>query len=284
MGTLTCFRFLVAYNGERFSGFQEQESVRTVEGEFKKALAAIVGVTPKITVAGRTDAGVHARGQVVSAELLTRLQPRQLMLALQTKLPNDMAVWRIDKMPLGFDARRQSVGKRYVYRIFQGLVADPFLRATSLHVREKLDLNAMQEAAKLFVGEHDFQSFRSSLCTAAHARRYLWHVQIEKKPSLIEIDIRGNAFCLNMVRIIVGTLIEIGKGRRTKDSIAQALAIGDRTRAGITAKACGLTLDEVYYPDALAHADIPPNAVFPRFPVTASVWKFANDAIEYGPT
>lgn len=260
-----------------------QNNGRTVEDEFKKALLAITGVAPKITVAGRTDAGVHARGQVVSAEFITRMSSRQLTLALQTKLPPDMSVWRIDKMPLGFDARRQSIGKRYVYRISQGLVADPFNRRTSLHVREPLDLSLMQQAAQHFLGEHDFSSFRSSLCTASHARRYVWCVDINQTNSLIEVEIRGNAFCLNMVRIMVGTLIEVGKGKRRPQSIADALLTHDRKLAGITAKACGLTLEEVYYPDDCAHAKIPARANFPRYPVTKEHWRFERADISYGP-
>lgn len=283
VGTLTCLRFMVSYIGTNFSGFQFQENARTVEGELKKALTAITHQAIKIHAAGRTDAGVHARGQVVSAEFYTKLLPRQMLLALSTHLPMDMAVWRVDQMPLGFDARRQSVGKRYIYRIYQGLVADPIYRKNSYHVRKTLDVEAMDSAAQSFIGEHDFASFRSSLCTSAHARRFLWNLRVKKLGSTIEIDIRGNAFCMNMVRIIAGTLIEVGKHARTHQETIAALKSSDRRLAGPTAPALGLTLEQVYYPDDLTDAQIPSGAVFPRYPVTKESWDYDANTIVYGP-
>ena len=273
-GTLASFRLHLAYLGSSFSGFQRQENARSVENELRNALAIVCGKNFRLEVAGRTDAGVHARGQVVSLSLVTRLLPRQLMLALAAYLPQDLAVCRIDKMPLGFDARTQSVGKRYVYRIHQGAVPDPFYRTTCYFVRQPLDISAMQDAAQLFVGEHDFASFRSSLCNSMHARRYVWQVKVTSAGSIIEIDIRGNAFCMNMVRIIAGTLIEVGKKKRNQESIVDALANPDRKRAGPTAPAHGLTLEQVYYPDDLSMANIPAGARFPRYPVTDKSWPF----------
>ncbi len=272
-GTRQSFRLHVAYVGTHFCGYQEQDNGRTVEGELKSALAKISRTDFELDAAGRTDAGVHARGQAVSLHLVTRLSPRQLMLALASHLPKDMSVWRIDQMGIGFDARRHSVGKRYVYRVQEGQVADPFVRDTAIFVRHELDVTAMQDAAQAFAGEHDFGSFRSSNCVAAHARRYLWQCTVTRS-GLIEIDIRGNAFCMNMVRIIAGTLIEVGKGKRSKQSILAALVNANRQSAGPTAPAHGLTLEEIYYPDDLSAAGIPPQANFPRFPVTKASWPF----------
>lgn len=281
-GELKCFRLWVSYLGKAFCGFQAQENGRTVEGELKDALFSITKQKLKIVAAGRTDAGVNAYGQVVSIEFSTRLTSKNLILALASKLPADLAVWRVDTMPLGFDARRQSIGKQYVYRIQQGLIADPFLCDRALHVRETLDVNLMQVAANFFIGEHDFSSFRASLCTALHARRYIWHVGLSKKGSLLEIDIRGNAFCLNMVRIMVGTLIEVGKKRRSPDSIKEALLKKDRQFAGVTAKPVGLSLEKIYYPDDLSKAGIPEGACFPRYPVSKESWGFDECDIIYG--
>lgn len=277
---LACFRLWVSYIGANFCGFQAQENGRTVQGELSKALKSITGLDIKIITAGRTDAGVSAKAQAVCIEFQTRLKSKSLLLALSTKLPSDMAVWRIDSMPLGFDARRQSVGKQYVYRIQEGMVADPFFRDRALHVREKLDLSLMKEAASFFIGDHDFSSFRSSACSAAHARRYIWRVNVDRKDSIIEIDVRGNAFCLNMVRIMVGTLIEVGKKRRSPESIKEALLTNDRRLSGVTAKPHGLSLETIYYPDDLSRAEIPLDAKFPRFPVTKESWPFEN--IFYG--
>jgi tRNA pseudouridine38-40 synthase len=156
------FRFHLAYRGDKFAGFQAQANARTVSQEFQHALFLITGEKPVLQCAGRTDAGVHAQGQIVSLELETKLTLRQLTLALATKTPADLCVWRIDKMPLGFDARRHSVGKQYIYRIYQGLVPDVHIGNRAWHIRGPLDLEAMQEAANYLVGEHDFESFRSS--------------------------------------------------------------------------------------------------------------------------
>lgn len=275
-----CFRMKLAYIGTKYSGFQMQANGRSVEGELTNALKRIVNSDVNIKAAGRTDAGVHAHGQIVSLHCKTHLSPRQLCFALTTKLPSDMAVVAIDEMPLGFNAQRHSVGKRYIYRIQQGIVADPFLHDRSLHVRHDLDESAMHEAAQAFVGEHDFSSFRSSHCTARHARRYVWHVSVEKRKNIIEVDVRGNAFCMNMVRIMVGSLIEIGQGRRPKNSIQLALETQNRRLAGITAKPHGLTLDRVYYPDDLRDAGIIEGAIFPRYPVPEELLQFFPKAGE----
>lgn len=280
---LTTFRFHVAYDGNLLNGFQSQANGRTVEDELKRALLAITGQNITLTGAGRTDAGVHARGQVVSCAFETRLEPRNLTLALATKLPHDVGVWRIDKMPQGFDARRQSIGKHYLYRLEQSLVPDIYWRNRAWHIKKALDVKAMEEAACFFIGENDFSSFRNSDCQAAHAVRYLWEVSIKKAAPLIEIHIKGNAFCLNMVRIMVGTLVEVGQGKRNVDDIKSILLARDRKMAGVTAKAHGLTLERIYYPDDLDGANIPNRAVFPRFPITPFSWPFASDDIEYGP-
>lgn len=277
------YRFLVSYRGTNFAGFQYQNEQRTVEGEFKKALASITQQDVHMQAAGRTDSGVHAHGQVISAQFFSRMTLRQLSLALATKLPHDMAVWRIDKMPGPFDARRQSIGKQYIYRIAQSLVVDPFLRDQVWHIRGQLDVESMAQAASLLLGEHDFQSFRSSLCGALHAVRYIWHIGIEKRGNLIEIDVRGNAFCLNMVRIIVGTLVDVGRKKIPAAEITTILLARDRRRAGLTAPAQGLNFSKVYYPDDLGDSLIPVHAKFPRYPFTKDSWPLDTTAILYGP-
>ena len=278
------FRFHLAYRGAHFAGFQAQANARTVSQEFQAALFSITKENPVIQCAGRTDSGVHAQGQVVSANLETKLALRQLTLGLATKTPPDLSVWRIDKFPLGFDARRHSVGKQYIYRIDQGLVPDVHMRDRAWHVRAQLDQNAMQRACEYLIGEHDFESFRGSLCSAAHAVRYIWHINISQIDQFLEIDIRGNAFCLNMVRIIVGTLVDVGRAKLKPEDIATILASKDRKKAGMTARAEGLTFARVYYPDDLSLALIPNHASFPRFPVSELSWPFDSNNIEYGPT
>jgi tRNA pseudouridine38-40 synthase len=262
------WRFWLAYNGTRYCGWQFQPDQLSVESVLQKALQDLTDQSVSLTVAGRTDAGVHARGQVVSCEFSSRFDEKKMVLALSSKLPADVAVWRADIMPAGFNAKRHSIGKRYVYRVYQNLAADPFSYQTHWHLRRQLDLQAMQAAAQYFVGEHDFESFRSAHCEAEHARRYLWAVSVDIKNNLIEIDVRGNAFCHNMVRIIVGTLVEVGLGRRAAASMAVILGEKNRNLSGRTAPARGLFLETVYYPDDLSTAGIPTAARFPRYPVT----------------
>lgn len=276
-------RLNIAYHGKKFSGFQAQENVRTVEQELKKAFFTIFRQNVSLRAAGRTDAGVHALNQVASVKLSTDLSLYRITRGLAAVLPRDLSIWRIDEMPLGFDARSQSIGKKYTYNIYQGLVPDPFLNETTLFLKAKLDVKRMQAAASLLIGEHDFESFRAKACTAIHARRFLWHVAVDQKKNLISIDVYGNAFCLNMVRIISGTLIEVGLGKREPSSIKDILLHKDRRSAGISAKPQGLTLACVYYPDDFRDSLIPNTARFPRFPPDEKTWPFSDDQIILGP-
>lgn len=266
------WRLVVAYRGAAFAGFAAQRGARTVQGELERALSALAGEPVRVRGAGRTDAGVHARGQVVSARFASRVPAEKMVLACNSQLADDLAVVRADQPFEVFDAKRFSVGKRYVYRVHTEAWHDPFAGATSWHVRKPLDVDAMAEAAAAFVGELDFESFRSQHCDAAHARRYLWMSEVRRAGHSIEYEVRGNAFCRHMVRCLAGTLVDVGRGRFAPADMTRVLAARDRTVAGVTAPAQGLTLEEVYYPDALAHAGIPEDARFPGFPVTAEDW------------
>jgi tRNA pseudouridine38-40 synthase len=139
-----------------------------------------------------------------------------------------------------------------------------------MHVREALDVDGMREAAKVFLGENDFESFRSTHCDARHARRYLWRSDISLDANLITFEVRGNAFCRHMVRCLAGTLVDVGRGRFSVADVSAIMAARDRTRAGVTAPPEGLTLEEVYYADTAQRADIPAGARFPGWPVVAS--------------
>ena len=277
------YRLWLAYHGGGFSGFQSQKNALTVQDSVQEALEKILGHGVVLTAAGRTDAGVHAQALAASFDLATKLTLRNLTLALATKLTKKVAVFRIDKFPLGFNARFHSIGKRYVYRIYQGLVPDPFLYETTLHVKKELCVKSMQEAANYLIGEHDFNSFRSQYCKAMHAIRYIWFLNISKQNNVIEIDIRGNAFCLNMNRIIVGTLIEAGLKKIKPIDVYDILMKKDRKYAKFTAKPHGLFLNQVYYPDNIQGAGISNNAVFPRYPITKDTWPFLQKDILYGP-
>lgn len=266
------WRFVLAYDGTAFMGWQRQAGARTVQAVLDAALSALAGAPVQCRAAGRTDAGVHARGQVVSAAFSSRVPPEKMVLALGSQLPDDVGVLRAEVMPEGFDAKACSVGKRYVYRVHNAPWNDPFRAHTSWHLRQPLDVDAMARAAPFFIGEQDFESFRSQHCDAAHARRYVWRSTVTAAEHLISFEIRGNAFCRHMVRCLAGTLVDVGRGRFSPDDIPRLLAVRDRTQSGVTAPPQGLTLEEVYYPDALAHAAIPVDARFPGFPVTKDDW------------
>jgi len=268
------WRFVVAYHGARFSGWQKQENTRTVQGTLEEALSTLAGEPVLCRAAGRTDAGVHARGQLVSARFESRVRPEKMVLACGSKLPDDMAVLQADIVADDFDARRDSIAKRYVYRLHNSNAWDPFEGSTRWFVRGDVDVEKMQREAQVLVGEHDFESFRSAQCDAAHARRYLWKVDVIDKRPLIEIEVRGNAFCRNMVRIIAGTLTDIGRGRREEGTMRHLLEVKNRLEAGITAPPEGLTLEHVYLPDEGVAAGIPEGAVFPGWPPTSPKPRF----------
>ncbi len=232
----------------------------------EEALTSLATEPVRVRAAGRTDSGVHARGQLVSATFSTRVPPEKMVLAAGSRLPEDVAVVNAAVVPDRFDARRDSIAKRYVYRVHNHPAKDPLHGDQRWHIRAALDVAAMRHAARALVGEHDFEAFRAADCQAAHARRYLWCVDVVDRAPLLEIDVRGNAFCKNQVRIIAGTLVDVGRGRLRAEDVAAILAARDRTLAGVTAPPCGLTLDEVYLAADAARAGIPPDARFPGWP------------------
>jgi len=261
------WRFVVAYHGARFSGWQKQAGARTVQGVLEEALFKLSGDVVTCRAAGRTDSGVHARGQLVSARFTTRVPPHKMVLACGSQLPDDVAVLRADVVDDDFDARRDSIAKRYIYRVHNHSAWDPFEGPLRWHVRGRnIDTGLMQREAQVLVGEHDFESFRSAQCDSAHARRFLWKVAVAEDGPLIAIEVRGNAFCRNMVRIIAGTLVDIGRGRLPPGTMQHLLDVKHRSHAGITAPPQGLTLEQVYLPEDGVAAGIPAGAVFPGWP------------------
>lgn len=264
------WKFVVAYHGARFQGWQKQADQRTVQGVLEAALEKLSGEAVHVQAAGRTDAGVHARGQLVSATITSRVRPEKMVLAMNAQLDEDVSVLSADVVKDGFDARRDSIAKRYVYRVHHAVAHDPFFGSIRWHVRGALDVAAMQRAAQDLVGDHDYESFRSVHCDARHARRYLWQVDVVDDGPELRIEVRGNAFCRNMVRIIAGTLVDVGRGRIARDAMPAILQAKKREAAGITAPAHGLTMEEVYLPEDAGRAGIPPDARFPGWPPSSS--------------
>jgi tRNA pseudouridine38-40 synthase len=268
---LRAFLLRVAYEGGGFAGWQVQDGQRTVQGALQAAVREVAGEDVFVRGAGRTDAGVHARAQAASLRFATRIPAPKLPMALNRFL-DDVAVVASEEVPLGLDAKRHSIGKRYAYRALTAGAPDVFRRRTHWQLKHDVDLDAMQAAAAHLVGEQDFESFRAAGCQAAHARRCLWRVDVSRDARAITIEVRGNAFCQHMVRIIAGTLIEVGRGRVAADAIPGILAARDRKAAGITAPAHGLTMEQVYFPSDAEDADIPDGWQWPGYPPRDDAW------------
>jgi tRNA pseudouridine38-40 synthase len=266
----------VAYDGTDFHGFayhrapKGEVAKRSVQGELEAALSRIYDQRMFIRSASRTDAGVHARGQVVAFDPPFVIPPRGLLLGLASRLPRDVIATAAWEQPehegVRIDPRRQNLGKHYRYRIRTGQLRDPLHDRFEWHFPRKLDLSVMQAAAGRFVGRFDFAGFRAADCQARNTIRRLRAVEVsavdlesespidlgrlEPTPARIVVDVRGDAFLKNMVRVIVGTLVAIGRGTFGPERIDEVLASGDRTRAGTTAPARGLELVEVLWPSS----------------------------------
>lgn len=245
-------RLLLEYDGSAYVGWQQQDNGPSIQGELGRAIAKITGEKPVLQVAGRTDAGVHAFGQVTSFRLVHRIPTDSLASALNSVLPRDITVHRADEVADEFDARHSAHSKRYRYRVYRAdqPAAHEYRRAW--HRRLPLDVAAMRRAATHLLGEQDFESFRSVHCDAVHARRNMVAIEITVNPrppsgEHIDLVFHANAYCRHMVRILSGTLVEVGMGKRTPDDIAVILAARDRRLAGVTAPPHGLTLLEVLY-------------------------------------
>lgn len=255
-------KLTLAYDGAPFVGWQRQPAGVSVQALVEEALAPLEGRTVAVIGAGRTDAGVHALGQVASCRVETRLDPERLRRALNARLPASVRVLCVEEAPAGFHARYWARAKTYAYRVLAGPVADPFLRALAWHVPQALDVGAMRAALAPLAGRHDFAAFQGAGSAVRDTVRTLLRVDLEETTweglfgdappapeaaRLLVWRLTGDGFLRHMVRNIVGTVVEVGLGRRQPGDMAALLAAGDRRRAGPTAPAHGLTLVSVEY-------------------------------------
>jgi tRNA pseudouridine38-40 synthase len=253
---MATFKLTLEYDGTDFAGWQTQApGQRTVQATLEAALAPLAVAAQaaeegrvRVVGAGRTDAGVHAEGQVASVSLETGLSAGELRRAVNAHLPRDVAVLRVETAPEGFHARFDARVKVYRYEVWNAPVRSPLRGRRSHHVREALDLAAMAQAGELLIGVHDFACFQAAGSGVVDTVRRVHRLSVRGGPGgLICFDVAGNGFLRHMVRNLVGTLLEVGRGRRPAGSMPELLASRERAAAGPTAPARGLTLVRVDY-------------------------------------
>lgn len=246
----------IEYDGTNFAGWQRQKEARTVQGEIENALEKLIGKRIEIAGTSRTDAGVHAMGQRASFTLDDGGIPTEnIVRALNDILAfdkmeglGDIRILKAEEMPEDFHARYSSKGKRYIYKIYNEKEKSPFRRTLFYQITDELDVKAMKDAAKYIVGTHDFKSFETSGSTVHETTvRTIYSLDISKEENLITISISGDGFLYNMVRIIVGTLVEVGLHKKDPKDLEEIINVKDRSAAGHTAPPQGLYLDEVFY-------------------------------------
>lgn len=249
-GSSRNIRLWIQFDGTEFHGWQQQGTLRTVQSVLADAIGTMIGERPVVQSSSRTDAGVHAMAMPVNFHCDKDLPLKAFWLGLNALLPPDLRVIRAEEVDTDFNARFEAVRKTYWYRVLSGRVALPLDRRNAWFVPEKsLDLGAMRTAARCLVGEHDFSSFRAALCDAASPVRRLYRLDIvAERPDLCRIEVEGSGFLRNMVRILAGTLVAVGRGRFPAEWVGEVLTARDRRLAGQTAPPHGLTLIEVMYP------------------------------------
>lgn len=247
------FKLLLQYDGTDFHGWQVQEGQRTVQGELERTLGLLEDADVKVIGSGRTDAGVHAEGQVANVRLNREFTPDQLRLAINGNSRRDVRVIKAEKASDEFHARFSAKAKHYVYRVINAPVLSPFWLRYAHHEARFLDVARMNETARLFLGEHDWTAFSAARSDVENRVRTIKTFTVESiwdarsNSALIEFRISANGFLRYMVRSIVGTMLEVGRGEKDSDTIQQAIISGDRDLAGKTAPPNGLTLHKVEY-------------------------------------
>ncbi|MDD6144144.1 MAG: tRNA pseudouridine(38-40) synthase TruA [bacterium] len=244
----------VSYDGTNYAGWQLQENAVAVQQRLEEALEKLIHTPIRITGASRTDAGVHALGQRVHFDTVSRIPADKYPFALNTCLPPDIRVLEGRDVPGDFHARFDAKGKRYTYRIHNAPHASAIYRNITAHVPYKLDVDLMRHSLPDLLGTHDFAAFQASGGTAKTTIRTISDIRLDQDGDLLTLTVFGNAFLYNMVRIIAGTMLDIGMGRIAPDAFQKALETRDRLALGVTAPASGLELTRVYYEDELSQA------------------------------
>ncbi|HEY5556442.1 tRNA pseudouridine(38-40) synthase TruA [Acetobacterium sp.] len=240
-------QLIISYRGTHYCGWQIQPNGITIQEVISGAIYQLTGEKVNLIGSGRTDARVHALGQCANFFTSATIPPEQFFKAINTKLPDDIRILSSKECDMNFHSRYNAKGKCYLYKIYEAVVGSPFQSDLAFQVNQSLDWKAMEEAAGLFIGEHDFKAFMASGSSVKTTVRRIDSISFNKKDDLSEITFIGNGFLYNMVRIMAGTLFEVGSHRLDPRSISGIILGMDRCKAGITAPAQGLYLKEVFY-------------------------------------
>lgn len=240
-------KLTIEYDGTNYHGWQIQPTGETIQSVLERAVSTFLGKSTSVTASGRTDAGVHALGQVVNFFSEKEFDRHRMQRALNALTPDDITIKDVEGVPDSFNARRDGHSRVYEYRILNRSTPSPFHLNRAWHLHDDLDLAAMREAIRCLEGEHDFSSFRAAGCDAPHPVRKVYQTSLDQRGELLAYTIEATAFLRHMVRNIVGTLVEVGRCQRTAESFVELLEVRDRTKAGPTAPAHGLFLMEVKY-------------------------------------
>ena len=244
------YKLKISYDGSRYFGWEHQPDRETIQGKIETVLARMVDKDMVDVIgAGRTDAGVHARAMIANVHLDTRMSPEEIRDYANRYLPDDIAILEVREAADRFHARYKAVGKTYQYTCFDGPVKPVFDRKYYTPLDQELDVEAMQEAAHFLEGKHDYKSFCGNKKMKKSTVRTIFRITVEQDAGsgLVKLEFEGNGFLQNMVRILTGTLIEVGLGKRDAGSMPEILAALDRQAAGYTAPAEGLCLQQVFY-------------------------------------
>lgn len=246
-------QLIVAYDGTNYHGFAKQKNAITIQETLEKAIYRLTKQNIEVVASGRTDTGVHAKGQCCIIDINTRIPTERFAKALNSWLPSDIVVKEAMDVKSDFHPRFMAKKKTYRYQILTSSTNDPFIGKYSYFYPHELDIKKMQDGARYIEGTHDFKCFCASGSTVKDTVRTVYSIEIRQIADSIQIDVCGNGFLYNMVRIIAGTLIEIGRGRFLPEDIKKIIESKNRNLAGPTAPPEGLTLQEVFYEDALRY-------------------------------
>ena len=240
-------KLTVEYDGTNYCGWQTQPNGCSIQSVLEEAVSTFLGTPTRVIGSGRTDAGVHALGQVANFFCDGEFDRHRLLRGLNALTPRDITIKEAEIAPDAFDARRDGRSRVYQYYILNRSTPSPFHLNRAWHVHEPLDIEAMRQAISCLTGEHDFSSFRAAGCDAVHPIRRIYQNSLERRGDLLIYTIEATAFLRHMVRNIAGTLVEVGRGARRAESVKELLEARDRTKAGATAPPHGLFLVKVHY-------------------------------------